>query len=109
MMDARQLRHEADRKRAEAEQRRKIAERKRQDASGHHDIGLDYKADVEEREVQALDEEANRLEQQAAQLTAQFDAAVAAGLALQEREKAIKREYEQKLKDIEDEKRRLLG
>lgn len=108
-MDAKSLRREIDKKRADAEQRRRLASRKSQDASGHHAIGLDTKAEVEEREIQALTEEADRLDQQAAQLDAQASAVVAAAVALEHKENEIKKELEHKIDDLEKERRRLLG
>lgn len=108
-MDAKSLRREVEKRRADAAQRRRIAERKQQDASGHHAIGLDAKAEVEERENQALLEEADRLEQQAAQLDATAAAAIAAAAALQHKEDELKKELEHKIDDLEKERRRLLG
>lgn len=108
-MDAKSLRREVDKKRAEAAQRRRIADRKKQDASGHHAIGLDTKAEAEERETQVLLEEADRLEQQAVQLDATAAAAIAAAAALQHKENELKKELEHKIDDIEKERRRLLG
>ena len=108
-MDAKSLRREIDKKRAEAERRRQLAGRKVQDASGHHAIGLDTKAEVEEREIQSLTEQADRLDQEAAQLDATVAAVVAAAVAIEHREKELKKELEHKIDDLEKERRRLLG
>lgn len=108
-MDAKHLVREADRLHGDASQKRQVASRMTQNASGHHDIGLDDKASVEEKQAATLEQDAQVLDQQAEQLEAQAEANWARAKQLDKREEDVRREYEHQLKDIAEERRRLVG
>ena len=108
-MDMKILHDEADKARAEAKSLRQLAGRKTQSAEGLDDNGAQDKAGVVRDEAQGLERSADAHEQQAAELEVMIEAAHKRVEALNSEEQAVRKEYEGKLKAIDDERHQLLG
>ena len=108
-MDAKTLNRQADKLHGDANQKRQVASRMMQDASGHHDIGLDTKAEVEEQQAASYQSDAEALDEQADQLEARAAANMAQARGLDDREAELRKDFERQLKEIDAERRRLLG
>lgn len=108
-MDARILRDEADKARAEAESLKLLAEHKADKAEGLEGFGSPEKADLERREMKNLQDSAEEYEKKAAALEAMLVTAHKRVEQLNAEEERIRSEYESKLKAIESERNQLLG
>ena len=108
-MNARVLREEAERARAEAESLERLVAHKSDKASGLDSYGAPDKAEIERREAQQLQESAEEYRQKAAGLDAEAEAVHRRADELKAQEDQVRQEYEAKLKSIADERHSLLG
>lgn len=108
-MDAKLLKKQADKAKADAEQARQLAEHKADKAEGLDSYGAPEKAGVERSEAEGLQQTAHEYEQQAAALEAMIETAHKRVEQLNAEEEQLHSEYDAKLKAIDDERRKLLG